>query len=145
MKFPFRYQLESIDCGPTCIQMLAAFYGKKYSIREIKQLCSLTRIGISLNDIIIVCNKIGLKAIPIRPNLTEIDNIPLPCILYWRQEHFVVLHKINKNQYYIADPGYGKIKINKDTFIREWLHQNEYGVAIVVAPKEDFFKKKPQK
>ena len=69
----------------------------------------------------------------------------MPCILYWRQEHFVVLHKINKNQYYIADPGYGKIKINKDTFIREWLHQNEYGVAIVVAPKEDFFKKEPQK
>lgn len=145
MEFPIRYQLESIDCGPACIQMLASFYGKDYSLSEIKEQCVQTRLGVSLSDIISTCNNIGLKAIPIQPKFENVKDMPLPAILFWRQEHFVVLYQIKNNQYYIADPGYGKVVLNKESFLKEWLNQNETGVALLAAPTEFFYRKKPQK
>lgn len=145
MKFPIRYQLESVDCGPTCIQMLASFYGKDYLLSEIKEQCSQTRLGVSLNDMIIACNKIGLKALPVQPKFKNIKDMPLPAILFWRQEHFVVLYKIKKGRYYIADPGYGKIVLDENSFLKDWLNQNETGIALVVAPTAFFYKRHSKK
>lgn len=145
MGFPIRFQLESIDCGPTCIQMLAAFYGKNYSLDEIKKLCNPTRLGISLYDIISACNEIGLKAIATQPSIEELGNIPLPCILFWKQEHFVVLYRIESDRFYIADPGYGKVVLDTKTFKHEWLSQNNYGIAILIAPTSSFQQREPQK
>lgn len=149
MRFPVYHQLESMDCGPTCIQMIASYYKKYYTSQKLKQLCNLTRIGISLQDILVGCEAIGLRAISVQPSLDEVQRMPLPAILYWRQEHYVVLYQIVRKGkrvfYYIADPAYGKIRLEENLFIKEWQGNRECGIGIVIAPMEAFYRMSPEK
>lgn len=145
MKFPFYHQIESRDCGVSCIQMVAAYYKKKYSLDYLKELCETTRLGISIKDIINVSTQIGLKAVAINLTLEKLSSFPLPIILHWKEKHFVVLFQIKKEQYYIADPAFGKIKLSKDSFIRNWNNNHHNGIAIAIAPTEQFYKNEPPK
>lgn len=142
MKFPAYYQLESIDCGPTCIQMVAAYYGKKYPLSQLKAHCHVTRIGISVQDIVTGCKAVGLHAVPVQITLEEIQRMPLPAILYWQQEHFVVLYRIQKQKektvYFISDPAYGHIRLTEADFTDAWLGTHSTGIAIPLEPTPEF-------
>lgn len=143
-KFPFRKQLELTDCGPACIQMIAAYYGKNIPLSLLKEYANVTRLGISIQDILVGCQKTGMESIAVRVKIEEIDKIPLPAILYWRQEHYVVLyaigHKKSGRKYYIADPDFGKAYISETDFLKEWIAEGDSGIACVVEPTEVFFK-----
>lgn len=144
MKFPFFRQLEANDCGPTCIQMVTAYYGNKYSLRQLKDICNITRQGISAFDIVNCLKNIGFKSNAVSISKAEVSKMPLPAILYWRQEHYVVLYKIHKNRkgtfFYIADPSYSNIKLTDNEFDKSWIN-NDRGVAIVLQPSKEFFEK----
>jgi len=70
---PYIRQLEMTDCGPTCIQMIAAYYGKRYSVRTIKQFCDVTKLGISMHDLINACRKIGFETASITIGIKEAE------------------------------------------------------------------------
>lgn len=114
MVFPFRSQMESSDCGPACIQMVAAYFGKRLSLSALKEYCNVTRLGVSLKDVLNGCERIGLRAVPLQLAIDQLKEMPLPAILYWKQEHFVVLynlsHKKNKTYYHIGRPSLWKNK-----------------------------------
>ncbi|MDN3580930.1 peptidase domain-containing ABC transporter [Mucilaginibacter flavus] len=139
--FKFFYQLESIDCGPACLAMVSWHYKRKLSVKQVKTVCSITRMGVSVQDIINGARKIGLEPSGVKLTLEELEEVELPIILFWKQDHFVVLYKIEKQKngtikYYLADPGYGKIKIDSDTVIQEWMGTNPKGIAILIEPGE---------
>ena len=142
MVFPFRSQMESSDCGPACIQMVAAYFGKRLSLSALKEYCNVTRLGVSLKDVLNGCERIGLRAVPLQLAIDQLKEMPLPAILYWKQEHFVVLynlsHKKNKTYYHIADPAYGKIRLNENQFMDSWA-SNETGIAVALEPLPAFF------
>lgn len=144
MRFPFRSQLEGADCGPACIQMIAAYYGKQISLSALKDYCHVTRLGIALKDIIDGCNQIGIRAVAVHLAKEKIKEAPLPTILYWKQEHYVILYQIKrkneKTLYYIADPAYGKIKLEELIFLEAWVPNGDKGIAILVEPQEKFDK-----
>ncbi|MDB5285488.1 MAG: Mtultidrug transporter permease/ATPase [Mucilaginibacter sp.] len=139
--FKFFYQLESTDCGPACLAMIAWHYQKRLSVKQIKTVCSITRMGVSVQDIINGAKKIGFDPSGVKLTLENLEEVDLPIILFWKQDHFVVLYKIAKQQngtlkYYLADPGYGKIKIDADTIIQEWMGTNPKGIAILIQPTD---------
>jgi ATP-binding cassette subfamily B protein len=133
-KLKFVHQLESIDCGPACLAMVANFYKLKYSLKEIKSLCSVTRMGVSVQDIVNGSKKMGLIPHAIKVTPEQLEELPLPAILFWKQDHFVVLHEIKKTKkkttYFLADPGYGQITTEREILINEWMGANDKGVAI---------------
>lgn len=143
MKFPAYYQLESIDCGPTCIQMVAAYYGKKYPLSLLKARCHVTRIGVSVQDVVSGCKAVGLHAVPVQITQEEIQRMPLPAILYWQQEHFVVLYRIKKkkkgNIYFISDPAYGHIRLTETDFLSAWTGSHPSGIALPLEPTAEFY------
>lgn len=140
MKFKFHHQLESNDCGPACLAMVASFYKRAYSLKSVKELCSVTRMGVSVKDILEGGRKMGFESNGLKLTTEELQEIPLPAILFWKQDHFVVLYKIvykkGKYFFYFADPGYGKIGLEKDLFEREWLGNNVKGVALAFQPTD---------
>ena len=81
------------------------------------------------------CAKIPLAA------LTQ--NAPLPAILHWKQEHFVVLYRIAKSQFTIADPAAGIIRYNMAEFRKCWISDKsggeEEGVALLFDTTPEFF------
>lgn len=112
-RFPYIRQPDSMECGATCLRMIARFYGKEYSAETMQRLCVVTREGVSLLGIGDAAEAIGLRSICGRITLEKvIEQRPFPCILHWNQEHFVVLYDVKRRLggrmwFYIADPSKG--------------------------------------
>jgi len=147
-KYKYYRQLDYMDCGPTCLKMISAFYGKVYSLDFFRSNMYITRNGVNLNGISRAAEKIGMKTLPIKLNYKKlVEEVPLPCILHWNQEHFVVLYETkNKNIFskeiihMIADPGHGMVKVDKETLMKCWAGTaDERGVALLLEPTPDFY------
>ena len=103
--FPHYQQLDSMDCGPSCLRMIAKFYGRVYSIQNLREKAFITREGVSMLGISEAAEAIGFRTQGVRITVEELEKeCPLPCILHWNQWHFVVCYKIKKEKFYIADP-----------------------------------------
>ena len=142
MKHKFINQLESNDCGPACLAMIANAYGNHVDLKEAKELCAVTRMGVSVKDILAGGRNLGFQSNGLKLTAEDLVQIPLPAILFWKQDHFVVLQKVrqkkDKTYYHIADPGFGNTVIEKDLLEKEWIGNNTKGVCLIFQPTEEF-------
>ena len=139
--FPHYSQHDVMDCGPTCLRMVSAFYGKRYSLEGLREKSFITREGVSMLGISEAAEKIGFRSICVQVSYEMLQEAPLPCIVHWNQQHFVVVYRMNDKHVWVADPGAGKLKYTREEFcrccsapkrtekIREWhccwnLHRN---------------------
>lgn len=142
MKFYFKRQLSANDCGPTCVHMITAHYGRKIPISALKSMFSIIRSGVSALDIVNCFEKLKFISRTVTITKSSIYNMPLPAILHWKQDHFVILYNIKEekegyNIYSIADPSFGLIKFRDSDFDKFWLNGDK-GIAIVMQPTDDF-------
>ena len=110
--FPIIMQHDSMQCGVVCLTMICNYFFKDISIEYISEQCFATTEGVSLLAIDKIASKLGVRTISGRMSVNSINNIENPCILHWNQNHFVVLYKVKKNRFYIADPAKGLVKYN---------------------------------
>jgi len=144
-----KIQQDAMDCGPSCLAMIVKYYGKDVSIEQLRKICSLGKDGVSLLGISKAAETIGLKTIGGRLSLNTLAHeIPLPCIVHWNQNHFVVVYKIkkhNKEKYtvYVTDPGKGHVTYTKEEFCEHWIstknNGEEKGIALLLEPTEQFY------
>jgi len=141
MSFKFYKQFDGMDCGPTCLRMIAKHYGRNYKQRTLSNLCEINREGVSLLGISDAAEKIGFRSLGVKINSQQLKEAELPCILHWRQYHFVVLYKIKNNKYYLADPATGLITLEEADFNRSWLSdkENAEGIALLISPTPQFY------
>lgn len=144
--FPFYRQLETMDCGPTCLRMVSKYYGRNYSLEELRSKSHITRQGVSMMDISDAGEAIGFRTLAAQLDFKSLkEDAPLPAIAYWRQRHFVVIYKIRKERITIADPAHGKVTLTKKEFMEGWAdtqNANEKeGVALLLEPTPAFFDK----
>jgi ATP-binding cassette subfamily B protein len=140
-KFSFFKQLESADCGPTCLRMIANYYGKTVDIHSLRDLCHINKSGVNFADLIDAANKLGLEAVPVKLTLDQLlSEAPSPCLLHWKDNHYVIyLESTKKGTIIIADPGFGKLKLSKEDFLKFWKRDaNEKGIALLLEPNEVF-------
>lgn len=138
--FPFYKQLDTTDCGPTCLKMIAKYYGKEYSLEYIRNKSYLSNQGVNLMGISDAAETIGFKTLAVKINLDILKKeVPLPCILHWNQNHFVVLYNIKKGKYHIADPGYGKFKLDEEKFLKSWQLRTASGICLLLEPTIEFY------
>src|SRR5690606_13316432 len=145
ISFPNFKQLDQMDCGPTCIKIIAKHYGKNISLNRIRNDSEISREGASLFGISQAANKIGIHTTGVKLNTRQLEDIVLPCILHWEKNHFVVLYKIKKGKYFVSDPSKGKIVYTTNELESSWLGNNREGVALVLEPSESFFELKNDK
>jgi ATP-binding cassette subfamily B protein len=137
-----------MDCGPTCVRMISKYYGKAYSLQELRDRSYLTRDGVSLLGISEAAEYIGLKTLACKiTSETLFSEAPLPAVLHWNQNHFVVIPPQNTNNklIIIADPAYGIIKIDRQTFLNSWLGNDTKGTILLFEPTQRFFDEKGEK
>lgn len=138
IRFPHEYQLDAKDCGPACVKIIAKYYGKFYSLQYLRDLCGITREGVSLLDIGHACEHIGLRTLSYKLSWEEIQEIPLPCIIHWNNSHFVVVYNIKKDTVYISDPAKGLIRYNAADFKKGWLGNETKWAVMAIEPMADF-------
>jgi len=144
MKFPFYRQLDAMDCGPSCLRMIARSYGKNFSLQTLRDRSFLTRHGVSLMGISDAAESIGFRSMGVRISYDQLRNeAPLPCIVHWKQNHFIVVYKIRKNKIYVADPAFGKTIYTKDEFLKHWISTQQDGVGqglcLLLEPGNTFY------
>jgi len=139
-KFPFYRQFDQMDCGATCLRMIAKFYGKEIALQTLKNLTETTRNGSSLASVSNAAEKIGFKSLGVKISFEILSKqAPLPCIVFWSNNHFVVVHEIKKDQVHVADPAHGLITYSKREFINNWIDkgvgetENE-GICLLLEP-----------
>ncbi len=142
--FPFKKQLDQTDCGPTCLQMVAQFHGRTYPVEYLREHCYISRNGVSVAGISEAAQAIGFRTLAVQIPFSKLKEAPLPCIVYWRQRHFVVVYKIKKGQVYVADPSFGKAQFTEQEFCGGWMGEarDKGGIALLLEPKPEFYENK---
>jgi len=140
--FPFYKQPDSKDCGPTCLRIVAKHYGKLISLQEIRELSETTREGSNLLKLSDAAEAIGFRSLGVKIDYHQLKDSPLPCIVHWNKNHFVVVYAIKKGVVYISDPSYGLITYTAKEFLERWIGNNaseetKEGIALLleVTPK----------
>nr|WP_199000718.1 peptidase domain-containing ABC transporter [Flavobacterium sp. ASV13] len=143
-KFTNYKQADHKDCGPTCLKIIAKHYGKTINIQELRDASETTREGSNLLFLSDAAEKIGFRTLGVKLSLERLEEAPLPCILHWNKNHYVVLYKIKKDTYYISDPAFGLIEYNKQDFLKFWIGNNaddstQEGIALLIEATPKFF------
>lgn len=148
MKFVKYIQHDSMDCGPTCLKMVAKFYGKNYSLQNLRDRCHITREGVSLLGISDAAESIGFRTTGVKVTWTQmVEEMPMPCIVHWNQRHFVVVYDVVKKhgvyKVMVADPASGLLEYTEEDFRGLWLESERKteGIALILEPTPKFYEK----
>ncbi len=149
-RFPHFLQADLMDCGPTCLRIIAKFYGKLIPMNTLRDLSFQTREGVSLLSLSDAAEKTGFRTQGARLTLGQLEQIPLPAILHWDQNHFVVLYKIKNGsrsggkKYLISDPATGLVEFDESDIKRHWastvVEDQPAGIALLLEPTPEFYK-----
>lgn len=161
--FPHYQQLDAMDCGPTCLRIVASFYGKRYTLQTLRDKCHITREGVSLLGISDAAESIGFRTAGVRLTWEQLrDQVPLPCIVHWHQRHFIVVYGIKKQKkgykILVSDPASGLLVYDEKAFLNGWLQSVDdekditekngvnpaktHGIALILEPTPTFYKEK---
>lgn len=128
-----------MDCGPTCLRMIAKFHGRSYSLSYLRDKCSVTREGSSLLDLYEAAEAIGLRGRCVLASLAFLaSEARLPCIVHWDRNHFVVVYKIKDGYVHIADPAFGRCALSEKDFLARWADSGTDGYVLLLEPTEKF-------
>lgn len=133
-----------MQCGVACLAMICRYYGSKQTIDSLEKICQPSREGVSLLAISEAAESLGLENMSVKMTLERLAEAPMPCILHWSQNHFVVLYKVSHRGkvFHVADPGKGLRKFAIDDMRKYWVSvrsgNEEKGVATFFEPTNDF-------
>ncbi|KKY60997.1 peptidase domain-containing ABC transporter [Tannerella forsythia] len=148
MLFPFVKQPDAMDCGPACLTMIAAHYGRHYTLDHLREQCFIGREGVSLLGISKAAEQIGFRTVGGRLTFDKLaEKALLPCVVHWNQEHFVVVYAIRKKKkeytVSVADPGKGLVTYSREAFCRHWISTctggEEKGITLLLEPTQLFY------
>ena len=148
-RFPFYRQLDYMDCGPTCLRMVARFYGQHYSLESLREATFLGKQGVSLLNLSEAAERIGFRTEAV---ITDYDtlrqDVQLPCIAHWRDRHYVVIYRITNRHVYVADPATGTLRYNRREFLVGWQSNDqsaleESGILLLLEPTPQFYEAEP--
>jgi ATP-binding cassette subfamily B protein len=134
--------------------MIAKHYGKTYTVQQLREMCAATREGVSMLGISDAAEKLGFKTLGVHVTFEKLmQDAPLPCIVHWKQEHFVVVYKITHSKHrttvYVADPGHGLIKFTEEEFCNSWISNRkdgkDEGIALLLEPTPAFYEQEDEK
>lgn len=139
-KFPIEYQMDSQDCGPACLKMVAKHFGRYYSLQHLRDRCGLTKDGVSLLDLGTGAESIGLHSLAIKCGVDDlVEKVPFPAIIFWRGNHFVVVYKANSRHVWVSDPTKGHVRYSVREFADGWYEKDcRSGVLLALEPTADF-------
>ncbi len=146
-KFPSEKQLDTMDCGPVSLKIIAKYYGKNFSLKRLRELTFMSKDGVSLFSISDAAEKLGFKTVGGFINFDQLSKeANLPCIIHWEQNHFVIVYKItHKNTFrkeskiYVSDPAKGLVSYTEKEFKSKWISTKSEGIVLLLEPTKRFY------
>jgi HlyB family type I secretion system ABC transporter len=138
-RLPFVRQLDAMDCGAAALAMVCRHHGRAVSLARIRQLCFTSTDGTSLRALCRAATELGLAARPVKASARHLSQMPLPAIVHWEGNHWVVLYDVAGDHVRIADPALGPRRLPRADFERRWSGYTalfDYTEAFARAPVE---------
>ena len=158
-KFPSYRQLDTMDCGPTCLRIIAAHYGRIWSLQTLREKCHISREGVSLLGISDAAEAVGFRTMGVKLTFGQLcEEAVLPCIVHWNQNHFIVVYRIERRRgktwVHVSDPASGLLRYTREQFLKSWISIREdnaegsdaktegLGIALLLEPTPKFYEEK---
>ncbi|MBQ3092787.1 MAG: NHLP family bacteriocin export ABC transporter peptidase/permease/ATPase subunit [Clostridia bacterium] len=134
-KVPVIMQMEALECGAACLCMIAAYYKKWIPLTQVRADCGVSRDGSIAKNILNAGRSYGFKAAGYKLEPASLDALPLPAIIHWNFNHFVVLtgFDFERGKIYLNDPASGRRVVSLEEF-----DQSFTGIALTFEPTEEF-------
>jgi len=149
--FPSYKQLNAMDCGSTCLRIICKHYGRSFSAAHLRDLCHTSQEGVSMLAISDAAESLGFRTAGVRLTWDQLcKEATMPCIVYWKQAHFVVVYRIRKGEVYVSDPAEGLLVYPEADFKKCWLSSQDEdgtrnGIALLLEPGPEFFREEDDK
>lgn len=143
MKYPYVRQYDAMDCGPACISMVAAYHGKHISLETVRRRAYLNREGVSFLGLSTAAGTLGFSTAGVKIPFERLAaEAPMPCIVHWEQNHFIVVYRISGGKVWVGDPAIGRMKISVTDFLKGWAVTDDgnvpSGMALLLEPGPEF-------
>ncbi len=135
---PFVGQIDEMDCGAACLGMVCRYFGRKVSLALLRQFCHTSRDGTSLKAICHAATEVGLAARALKVSARHLEEVPLPAIVHWEGNHWMVLYQVTPTQVRVCDPALGPRKLSRAEFDAGWSGYTalfDYTTAFEKAPE----------
>jgi len=125
--------MEATECGAACLGIILAHYGRFLPLEVLRQECGVGRDGCKASNVMRAARRLGLEGKGERLSAAELANTPLPAIVHWEFNHFVVLEGFKGGYAYLNDPAFGHRKVDMDAFRKAYT-----GIVMFLRPGKDF-------
>ncbi|HYC91729.1 MAG TPA: peptidase domain-containing ABC transporter [Thermoanaerobaculia bacterium] len=137
-RFPVIRQLDQLDCGPTCLRIIARHYGRELPAQAVREQCNTGRSGSSFQSMLGAAEALGFKAVAARATYDDLRRATLPCVAYWQGRHYVVVYRVEAGRVWVSDPAHGRIRYSREEFLAAWMPSGqERGAVLFMEPSTD--------
>ena len=133
VRTPSVLQMEAVECGAASLGMILAYYGKRVPLEELRVACGVTRDGSTAGNVVRAARAYGLTATGYRRDVSDLEDMPLPFVIFWQFNHFLVVEGFSKRGVHLNDPATGRRVVDDEEFDRSYT-----GVAIAFEPAPGF-------
>ena len=116
-KVPYIEQMQQTECGLCCTAMILRYYKSNEQLAQLREFLDAGRDGLKISQISGYLKERGFETHVYQASMNNLSKLPLPAIIFWNNEHFVVLEEIVGNNYIIVDPAFGRRKIHQEYFL----------------------------
>lgn len=143
-KFPHYQALDLMDCGPTCLRIIAKYYGRTFTPALLRKLTYKTKTGVSMLHLSDAADQLGFRTLGVQCSFKTLqEERPFPFIAHWQQRHYLVVYHISKRRVYVSDPAAGLISFTHEEFRRGWCSTvsegEEEGIALLFETTPKFY------
>ncbi len=128
-RYPFTEQQSAVDCGIACLVMIGRYWGKEFSIHQLRSIANVDRSGTSLRGLMNAADSLGFSPRPVKASLDQLAKQNLPAIAHWEGKHFIVVYEISRSKVIVADPAIGRRQLTHAEFKRNWT-----GYTLLIQP-----------
>ena len=132
-RYPFLKQQSSSDCGVACMVMIGKYWGKNFSITELRSVANVDRSGASIKGLIVAAEHLGFAPRPVKVDLPTLAKQKLPAIVHWRGNHYIVVYRVTRDKVIVSDPKIGRRHLTRQEFVKEWN-----GYTLLLTPTAKF-------